>query len=191
MHEKGVGKMRQAVFLDRDGTINATEVVKGKPYAPTRLEDFHYLSGAPDAISRFRADGYLVIVITNQPDLATGKILLETLDAIHGKLTDDLCVDDIFVCPHTNAAACACRKPKPGLLLQAAEKWDIDLGRSVMVGDRWGDVGAGRAAGCVTVHIGNGYAGDPLVTDADHAMASLGEASDFICQKLAVLGGSR
>lgn len=176
--------MRQAVFLDRDGTINWNEVRDGKPYSPTRLEDFRYLPGVPEAIARFRARGYLVIVVTNQPDLTTGKTSAETIDAMHTRLRDELGVDDITVCPHTDEAGCDCRKPKPGLLLRAAATWGIDLARSVMVGDRWRDVEAGRAAGCATVHIDHGYTGEPAPEGASLTVKSLLEAADFICAKL-------
>jgi len=174
----------QAVFLDRDGTINWNEVRDGKPYAPTRLVDFRYLPGVPEAITRFRAEGYRVIVVTNQPDLATGKNSPAVIEAMHARLRTELGVDDVLTCPHTDDQNCACRKPKPGLLLQAAEKWDIDLGRSVMVGDRWRDVDAGRAAGCATVFIDHGYSGDPVPQGADLHVASLAEAADFICAEL-------
>jgi D-glycero-D-manno-heptose 1,7-bisphosphate phosphatase len=177
----GSKQMRQAVFLDRDGTINVNEVRGGRPYAPTRLEDFRYLPGAPEAIARFKAEGYLVIVVTNQPDLSTGKNTPEVIEAMHARLRDELGVDDIMVCPHTDKAGCDCRKPKPGLLIQAAEKWGIDLARSVMVGDRWRDVDAGRAAGCTTVHIDCGYEGEPAPKGADLTVATLFEAMDSIC----------
>jgi D-glycero-D-manno-heptose 1,7-bisphosphate phosphatase len=182
--------MRQAVFLDRDGTINWNEVRGGRPYAPTRLEDFRYLPGVPEAIARFKADGYLVIVITNQPDLTTGKNLPKVIDAMHARLRDELAVDDVMVCPHTDDAGCACRKPKPGMLFAAAETWNIDLSRSIMVGDRWRDVDAGRAAGCATVHIDQGYDGEPTAKGADYVISSLTEAVGFICDKLAERSGS-
>jgi D-glycero-D-manno-heptose 1,7-bisphosphate phosphatase len=184
----GTAQKRQAVFLDRDGTINWNEVRGGRPYAPTRLEDFRYLPGAPKAIARFKAEGYLVIVVTNQPDLTTGKNTPEVVEAMHARLRDELGVDDIMVCPHIDEAGCDCRKPKPGLLIQAAERWGIDLTRSVMVGDRWRDVDAGRAAGCATVHINQGYAGEPPAEGADFTAGMLGDAADFICAHLSAHG---
>lgn len=177
--------MRQAVFLDRDGTINWNEVRDGKPYAPTRLEDFRYLPGAADAIARFKAEGYLVIVVTNQPDLTTGKNSPAVIEAMHARLRDELGVDDIFTCPHTEEQGCDCRKPKPGLLFQAAKKWNIDLARSVMVGDRWRDIDAGRAAGCTTVHIDHGYTGEPAPQGADLTVPSLAAATEFVLGLLA------
>jgi D-glycero-D-manno-heptose 1,7-bisphosphate phosphatase len=179
--------MRQAVFLDRDGTINRNDVRDGKPYAPTRLEDFRYLPGAAEAIARFKAKGYLVIVVTNQPDLTTGNVAPAVIEAMHARLRQELGVDDVMVCPHTDAAGCDCRKPKPGLLLRAAETWGIDLARSVMVGDRWRDVEAGRAAGCATVHIDHGYAGEPAAEGADLVVTSLEQAADPILLRLSAV----
>jgi D-glycero-D-manno-heptose 1,7-bisphosphate phosphatase len=171
---------RQAVFLDRDGTINWNEVRNGRPYAPTRLEDYRWLDGAPGAIARLKAQGHLVIVVTNQPDLTTGKTSREVIDAMTQRLFDELHVDDVFICPHTDVERCNCRKPKPGLLHQAAKKWGLDLAHCVMVGDRWRDVGAGKAAGCLTVHIDQGYFGEPAPQGADLKVASLAAAVDRI-----------
>ena len=178
------GEKRRAVFLDRDGTINWNEVREGKPFAPTRLEDFRWLPGAPEAIAQFKAEGLLVIVVTNQPDLTTGKNSPAVIEAMNRRLTDELGVDDIFVCPHTDVQGCDCRKPKPGLLLQAAKKWNIDLGRSVMVGDRWRDVDAGKGAGCATVFIDHGYSGEPAPDRPDLTVKTLAEAVDFIRRSL-------
>jgi D-glycero-D-manno-heptose 1,7-bisphosphate phosphatase len=185
MNGEGMSEMRQAIFLDRDGTINWNEVRGGRPYAPTRLEDFRYLPGVVEAMARFKAEGHLLIVVTNQPDLSTGKNSLSVIEAMHARLREELGVDDIFICPHTEEQDCGCRKPRPGLLLAAAEKWAIDLSRSIMVGDRWRDVDAGRAAGCATVHIDQGYAGEPVAEGADFRVPSLGEAADFIVSELA------
>lgn len=176
-----VALLRQAVFLDRDGTLNRSAVRDGKPFAPTRLEDFRVLPGVPEAVARLRAAGYLAIVVTNQPDIATGKNSWEVLNAMHARLAAEVGVDDIFVCPHTDADGCGCRKPKPGLILAAAAKWGIDPRRSVMVGDRWSDIAAGRAAGCRTVFIDRGYTKDKTATGADLTVASLAVASDAIC----------
>lgn len=171
---------RAAVFLDRDGTINENEIRDGRSYAPTRLEDFRWLPGAPEAIARFKEAGFLVIVVTNQPDLTTGKTSREVIEAMNGRLRDELGVDDIIVCPHTDDARCDCRKPKPGMLLAAAEKWGIDLSRSIMVGDRWRDVEAGKAAGCTaTVFIDYGFEGEPPAEGADLTVEALVEAVAF------------
>jgi D-glycero-D-manno-heptose 1,7-bisphosphate phosphatase len=150
--------MRRAVFLDRDGVINRSEVRGGKPYAPTALEDFEILPGVPEALQRLRDADFLNIVVTNQPDLATGKQTPAGLDAMHARLLGTLAIDAIRVCPHVDAAGCACRKPAPGLLVEAAREFGIDLAASYMVGDRWRDVEAGQRAGCACLFVDYGYA---------------------------------
>ena len=174
---------RQAVFLDRDGVLNRIVVRDGMPFAPVRLEDFQFLPGSCDAVRRIRDQGYLAIVVTNQPDITTGKQKPGVLAAMHEILRSELGVDDIFVCCHLDTDGCDCRKPKPGMLHAAAEKWDIDLSRSVMVGDRWRDVGAGKTAGCATVFIEYGYL-EPNLEIADSIAVSLDEAVPFILEEL-------
>jgi len=151
--------MRRAVFLDRDGVINRSLVRDGKPYAPTQASEFEVLPGVVDALTRLRRAGFLNIVVTNQPDVATGKQRREDLDALHARLHAELAIDAFKTCCHVDADDCACRKPKPGLLLEAAHEFDIGLGASFMVGDRWRDVAAGQRAGCRTCFfIDYGYA---------------------------------
>lgn len=161
--------------------INRSEVRDGKPYAPTRVEDFELLPGAAQAMKALRADGWLVIVATNQPDVATGRQSRATVDAMHQQLRDAGLVDDIKVCFHVDADQCDCRKPKPGLLLQAAREHGIDLAASWMVGDRWRDVSAGQAAGCHTLFIDYGYA-EKQPQHPDGVVASLAAAQAFIEQ---------
>jgi D-glycero-D-manno-heptose 1,7-bisphosphate phosphatase len=152
---------QKAVFLDRDGTINRLNGFV------TRPEDFVLIEGAAEAIGRINRLGYLAIVITNQPVISRGEASLEDIESIHNKMETELgkagaYVDDIFFCPHHPDRGfpgerpeykidCDCRKPKPGLLFKAAEKYNIDLGASYMVGDDLRDVNAGLAAGCKTV----------------------------------------
>lgn len=151
--------MRRAVFLDRDGVINRSIIRDGKPFAPVNASEFELLPGVAGALQRLRDSGFLNIVVTNQPDLATGKQRREDLDALHERLKAELAIDAIRVCGHVEADACACRKPKPGLILDAAREFGIELGTSYMVGDRWRDVAAGQQAGCRTCFfIDYGYA---------------------------------
>jgi D-glycero-D-manno-heptose 1,7-bisphosphate phosphatase len=152
--------VRRAVFLDRDGVINANLERDGRPVAPTRLADFKILPGVEDAVRRLKQHGYLVIVITNQPDVANGLTERSTVDAMHDEIRARLPVDDIRVCFHNDAAGCECRKPKPGLIFAAAAEYGIDLAQSYMIGDRWRDVAAGREAGCFTVFIDYSYKQD-------------------------------
>src|SRR3989338_10814130 len=109
--------MRRAVFLDRDGVINRSLVRDGKPYAPTQASEFELLPGVAAALIRLRRAGFLNIVVTNQPDVANGKQRREDIDALHARLQVELAIDAFKTCCHVDADGCACRKPKPGLLL--------------------------------------------------------------------------
>lgn len=172
----------RAVFLDRDGVINANVERDGRLVAPTTLEDFRFLPGVEDAIRRLKDAGLLVIVVTNQPDVATGRTSRATIEAMHDVIRARLRVDDIKVCTHVDADGCACRKPKPGMILQAAAERHIDLTRSYVVGDRWRDVEAGRVAGCSTILVDYGCVQDgPCVPDK--AVGSLPDAVSYILSK--------
>lgn len=173
------GGLMPAVFLDRDGVLNRATVRNGKPYPPASLAEFELLPGVADAVRALSGAGYRVIVATNQPDVATGTQRREVVEAMHEALRRELPVDDIRVCWHVEADNCDCRKPKPGLLTAAARDWGIDLERSVMVGDRWRDVGAGRAAGCRTIFVDHGYA-EQRPEHADAVVGSLPEAVSLI-----------
>jgi D-glycero-D-manno-heptose 1,7-bisphosphate phosphatase len=147
----------RAVFLDRDGVINVSIVRGGKPYPPNNLSEFTYLPGAVEGIKKLRQAGYLIIVVTNQPDVATGLQERTTVELMHAKILNDELCDDIKVCYHIDKDLCSCRKPRPGMLLQAASEWGIDLTTSFMVGDRWRDIEAGNAAGCSSYFIDYQY----------------------------------
>lgn len=148
---------RRAVFLDRDGVIVRSVVRDGKPYAPRRLEDFRLLPGARRATLALRRAGFLVVVVTNQPDIGNGLVELETVDAMHARLRRQLAIDDIEMCRHKQTAGCRCRKPKSGMLTSARRRFGIDLTRSFMVGDRCSDILAGANVGCYTVFVDRGY----------------------------------
>ena len=171
--------MNRAVFIDRDGVINRAVVRAGRPYPPQGLADFELLPGVPEAMRALKGAGFRLIVATNQPDVATGRQTREMVEAIHAHLRATLPVDDIRVCYHVDADGCACRKPKPGMLLDAAKAWGIALGDSVMVGDRWRDIDAGRAAGCRTILVESGY-DERQAEGFDAAVPSLLEASRLI-----------
>lgn len=149
--------MKKAVFLDRDGVINRSVVRGGKPFPPGSLEDVEILPGVEAALERLRRAGYLNIVVTNQPDVRTGKQRLDVVEAMHRHLLAVLALDEIRACYHVDEDGCDCRKPRPGLLLDAAREHGIDLADSFMVGDRWRDVLAGQAAGCRVFFIDFGY----------------------------------
>jgi D-glycero-D-manno-heptose 1,7-bisphosphate phosphatase len=173
--------MRRAVFLDRDGVINRSIVRGGKSYPPASLDQLEVLPGVADAIVALRAAGFLVIIATNQPDVGAGKQRIEVVEAMHERLRHELALDDIRVCFHTDQDHCACRKPLPGMLLEAARSWGIALERSFMVGDRWRDVAAGRAAGCRTAFLDYGYA-ERRPEAPDVVVDSLAAASRWILE---------
>ena len=180
---RGTRGSRRAAFLDRDGVINRCEVRGGKPYAPRAPTDFRLLPGVAAAIRELKAAGLLVIVVTNQPDIGNGLVSEAAVDAMHEKLQRLLPVDDVRLCPHKQSAGCACRKPKPGMLVEAARTWNIDLERSFMVGDRSGDIVAGQAVGCYTLFVDRGYA-EPAPQSPDKRVKSLPSAVKVILSLL-------
>jgi D-glycero-D-manno-heptose 1,7-bisphosphate phosphatase len=175
----GGAAMTRAVFVDRDGVINHAVVRGGKAYPPDSLEALRLCAGVEEAVRALRAAAFRVIVVTNQPDVGAGRQTRAAVETIHAYVRQRLGVDDIRVCYHTDADGCDCRKPKPGLLIAAARDWDIDLTRSFMVGDRWRDIDAGRAAGCRTLLVGDGYE-ERRAAGWDAHVDSLREASDWV-----------
>jgi D-glycero-D-manno-heptose 1,7-bisphosphate phosphatase len=176
---------RPAVFLDRDGTLNIATIRDGRSYPPASLAELAIVPGAAAALSALREAGFCTIVVTNQPDVALGKQRREVVEAINHALSAQLPLDDIRVCYHADADGCDCRKPKPGMLLEAARVWNIALGESFMVGDRWRDVAAGHAAGCRTLLIEAGYREQRV--EPTFCVTSLVEACDII---LKTVGGT-
>jgi D-glycero-D-manno-heptose 1,7-bisphosphate phosphatase len=175
---------RRAVFLDRDGVLNRARVVDGRPYPPRSAEELEVLPGVVNALQALRRAGYLLIVATNQPDVGRRATSREAVDAIHERLRAQLPLDDIRACFHDDADDCKCRKPRPGMLLDSANAYSIDLAGSFMIGDRWRDIEAGRRAGCKTFFIDYGYA-EKQPEQFDYRVHSLPEAAAFI------LGGAR
>jgi D-glycero-D-manno-heptose 1,7-bisphosphate phosphatase len=169
--------MKRTVFLDRDGVLNRAILRNGEALAPHSLDSFHILANATSCVSRLREAGLLTIVVTNQPEIGRGTLKAATVDQMHQRLRAAVPLDDIFLCPHREADACLCRKPKPGLLVAAAEKWQIGLQRSFLIGDRWRDIGAGKAAGCCTFLLQRPYSGQAapnyLVETLDEAVAKI------------------
>jgi D-glycero-D-manno-heptose 1,7-bisphosphate phosphatase len=170
---------RRAVFLDRDGVINRAIVRDGIPYPPACLADFELLPGVMEAMRRLKEAGFVLIVATNQPDVGKGIQSRDVVEAMHAWLLKELPLDDIKVCWELDSAECTCYKPKPGMLLAAAKEREINLAGSYMVGDRWRDVGAGKAAGCFTIFIDRGYA-EPLRESPDATCGDLREAAAII-----------
>jgi D-glycero-D-manno-heptose 1,7-bisphosphate phosphatase len=151
------GDRRAAVFLDRDGVLVRAEVRDGKSHAVRRLEDFRLLPGASESVRALRDHGFLIVVVTNQPDIGNGLIAAEVVAAMHEILRKKLPLDSIELCPHRQADNCGCRKPKAGMLTAAAARFSIDFSASFMVGDRCSDIVAGRSVGCYTLFVDRGY----------------------------------
>lgn len=176
--------MQKAIFLDRDGVINKAIVQNGKPYPPATVEDIVFPSGTIEAIDSMRSSGYLVIVVTNQPDVAKGIQSKETVEAVHELIKQRFHVDDIKVCYHIDEDNCCCRKPKPGMIIDAAKEHTIDLKRSYMIGDRWLDIEAGKTAGCKTILVQPEIAyNETQAQGMDATVASLYEAAIFILSR--------
>ena len=171
--------LRPAVFLDRDGVLNRTTVRNAVSHPPQLLEEFELLPGVLEALTDLRTAGFVLVVVTNQPDLATGRIRPEVAEAIHQKLRALLPIDDIKVCGHVDEDDCSCRKPRPGMLLDAGKRWGLDLTYSLMVGDRWSDIEAGQAAGCLSLLVVTPQSGRDRCRP-DHCVESLAEAADWI-----------
>lgn len=172
-------KHARAVFLDRDGVLNASVVREGRPYPPDSLADVRILPGVKETLQAFHNAGFKNIVVTNQPDVATGKQRREVVEAIHGFMLKELNIDDIRTCYCVEGDDCDCYKPKPKMLIDAARQWHIDLTQSFMVGDRWRDIGAGKAAGCKTFFIDYDY-GERRPDNPDYIVKDLAEAGRII-----------
>jgi D-sedoheptulose 7-phosphate isomerase len=170
----------RAVFFDRDGVLNEIRGVEnGVPLSPRRLEEFRMVAGSREAIERLRARGWHVFAASNQPDLARGALAPLESARITTALLDALPVDEVAVCPHDDPDGCACRKPAPGLLVDLARRWNVDLSRSYMVGDSWKDMEAGRRAGCHTILLRRVYNAG---ANAETVVDTLDQAVQFILE---------
>ena len=175
---------RAAVFLDRDGVLNHAIMRDGRPYPPSTPGEVVILPGVLEAIDALHQANLMTVVITNQPDIARGTARIEDVVAINEVVAAATGVDLVLMCAHDDADECDCRKPLPGMIMTAAAEHDIDLDRSVMVGDRWRDIAAGQAAGLTTIHVDRGY--DERRPQApDHVVAELAEAVPWILKTIA------
>ena len=182
--------LKPAVFLDRDGVIVVPHFRNRRSYAPRRLEEFRLYPDASASLQRLKGAGFLLAVVTNQPDVGNGVTPRSEVDAMHEIMTRELPIDAVRACFHGQSDHCDCRKPKPGLILAIAGDLGIDLGRSFMVGDRKSDVEAGRAAGCTTVFIDLDY-DEPAPDAPDFVVRSVAEAADVIIKTAIKTADSR
>ncbi len=169
--------LRPAVFLDRDGVLVKPVIRDGLPYAPLRWEDFHLLPGAAEAVTELRNAGFLTVVVTNQPEVRRGCLDAGLLQEFHQRLRECVSLDDILACCHDDRDVCQCRKPRPGLILEAARRHEIDLARSYMVGDTNRDLEAAQAAGVPFVLLDAPYNRDLRPA---HRVPDLREAAKLI-----------
>ena len=175
---------RRAIFLDRDGVINRPLIRDGKPFPPVNVDGFEILPGVAEACDALKRLGFLLVVATNQPDVGRGTLVREEVETVHCWLLQQLPIDCLMVCFHGGASfgdPCDCRKPQPGMLLEAAEALKIDLAKSFMIGDRWRDVDCGFNAGCQTIFIDWGYE-EKLNRDPDFRARDLLGAAQLIEQ---------
>jgi D-glycero-D-manno-heptose 1,7-bisphosphate phosphatase len=170
----------RAIFLDRDGVLNHPVIRAGKSYPPARVEDLEIYQGLTERLQRLKDRGFVVMVVTNQPDVARGTTRKKTVKAINRLIAREIpAIKKFFVCFHDTGDNCDCRKPKPGLLLAGAAEFKVDLKRSYMVGDRGSDVEAGIAVGSRTIFIDRAY-DEPPPTDCDYRVFSTQEALAII-----------
>ena len=170
----------RAVFLDRDGVLNRAIVRDGKPYPPASVAELEIAEDAAGSLARLKELGFLLLVVTNQPDVARGTQTLSAIQAMHDVMRQTLPLDDFLICPHDDRDGCQCRKPAPGLVIEAQQRYGIDLARSFLVGDRWRDIDAGRAAGCRTVFLDRHYRERGPSLPPDATVGSLADAVDWI-----------
>jgi len=170
----------RAVFIDRDGVINHAVVRDGKPYAPDSVHELKVIDGVEDGLRKLQNAGFRLIVVTNQPDVARGTQTREAVEAIHEHLRQSLPLDEILACYH-DGDSCDCRKPKPGALIDAARRLDVELAQSFMIGDRWRDVEAGQRAGCRCLFVDHGYREQQPIAPFIR-VSSLLDAADWILE---------
>jgi D-glycero-D-manno-heptose 1,7-bisphosphate phosphatase len=175
--------MRRAVFVDRDGVLNAAVVESGRPHPPASAADLKFLPGVRERLVELKGLDFLLVCVTNQPDVARGTAARASVDEINARVRAEMRLDDLLACYHDDRDGCDCRKPRPGLLLEAAARLGIDLGRSYMIGDRWKDIACGTAAGCATVFVDYRYAEPYQGPAPSYISVTAAGALDYILSK--------
>jgi D-glycero-D-manno-heptose 1,7-bisphosphate phosphatase len=170
----------KAVFLDRDGVLNVAPIIGGVPSSPSKIEDLQIIEGVKRAVRILKLNGFIPIVVTNQPDIARGKVEFETVVRFNKDLCQNLEIEHLYMCTHDDNDMCNCRKPEPGLIMKASADLHINLQKSFVVGDRWKDIAAGQAAGCRCFFIDYSYNEDQPIQPFTK-VNSLYEATLFIC----------
>ena len=143
--------MKVAVFIERDGVLNQVRTERQNQVSPITMEDFQLNREAEPLLKKLKAAGLLLMVTTNQPGLSRGYQSRRELDRMHELLRATFALDDIFVCPHDETDGCSCRRPKPGLLVEAGFKWRLSLDHCFGISDKWQDAEAARAVNCTSL----------------------------------------
>ncbi len=150
-------KKNKAFFFDRDGILNKSIIKNHKPYSPRFPGELNLNRGLLSFIKKLKKRGFLIIVVSNQPDIKNGKLSSYSLNLMNSIIKKFFLVDEIYICTHGKNDNCECRKPKPGMLIEASKKWNIELSRSYLVGDRCKDIEAGKSMNCTTIFIDYNY----------------------------------
>ena len=172
----------KAVFLDRDGVINKVVVVEGKPFPPANIGELEIIEGVELGIEALKRAGYKVFVVTNQPDVARGKTSEASILEINAFLQNKLKIDEVSCCFHDGPDHCNCRKPKAGMILDLASRWNIDLSESFLIGDRWRDILSAKNAGVRSILIDYKY--DEQYETPDFSSTNFEDAINYIFHPL-------
>lgn len=172
--------VKPCVFLDRDGVIVVPEFRDGRSFAPKTLANFAYYPDILNTLRRLKDAGYLLIVVTNQPNVGNKLVEQYVVETMHKKMLAELPIDHIEVCYHSQQEGCHCRKPQPGMLLTALKKFEIDVANSFMIGDRYSDIEAGHQLNLTTFFIDYGYNEPPKGHPPHHICKNLTECVNII-----------
>jgi D-glycero-D-manno-heptose 1,7-bisphosphate phosphatase len=179
--------MKKAVFIERDGILNEVRPGPKHQIVPLTLEEFKVRQEVVEPLRRLKQVGFVLIVTSNQPGLSRGYQSRRELDRMHDIVRRIFPVDDIMVCPHDEADHCPCRKPRPGLLIEAAFKWHLNLDHSFVISDKWQDAEAARTAGCTSLLLKSPWVGqvhrDFVLPDIDaiaHKILHLKQQVEFV-----------
>ena len=152
--------MKHGVFIERDGVLNQAAIKGRREVSPRAFREFNLKVEVVPLLNELKAAGLVLIVTTNQPGLSCGSLLLRELDRMHELLCETFPIDDILVCPHGELDRCTCRKPKPGLLIEGARKWDLNLSRSFLISNKWQDAEAAQKAGVTSLLLDSPWLGE-------------------------------